>query len=88
MLKTNSMHRLRPEDSYYQKEVVYLSVFENMLKSGFKIDYFGGMKSNGMDATRYLNEDEKALVATVIQWLGTPVGQGYLKEVEDKIANE
>lgn len=59
MLETNSIPRLSNIDPYYDLERKYLSAFENLCKIGFKVDYFGGMKSNGMDAIRYLSEEEK-----------------------------
>ena len=35
---------------------------------------------NGMKPDRYLTDDECAIVISTIQWLGSPVGQYFLKE--------
>ena len=35
---------------------------------------------NGMKPDRYLTDDEVSVVISTIQWLGSPVGQYFLKE--------
>lgn len=84
MVQGNSHNRVEntKADTYYDKERMYLKEFESMLMTGFDINYFSGMKSDGMTANRYLTEEEQKIVVTVIQWLGTPVGNRLVKNVE------
>ena len=87
-MKTNSMERLEMAeggDSYYLSELKYVEAFQKLLSSGFNIDYFGGMKDNGVYPLRRLSDEEKTLVATVIQWLGSPVGRLFLASVDKNI---
>jgi len=37
-----------------------------------------GHKNNSMSPKDYLSDREKDIVLSVIQWLGSPVGQGFL----------
>lgn len=39
------------------------------------------MKPDGLHAKRQLTEDEKKIVVTVIQWLGSHVGQKFYQNV-------
>lgn len=83
MVQGNSHYRVeRLDDEYYDKERKYLAEFESMLKSGFDINYFSGMKSDGVTAMRDLSIEEQKIAVTVIQWLGTPVGNRLVKNVE------
>lgn len=35
---------------------------------------------NGIRPDRYLTDEESALVVSTIQWLGSPVGQSFLRD--------
>lgn len=82
MIEGNAHHRILNPDSYYDKERKYLSEFEKMVNTGFNINYFGGIEERGTWPLRYLTEEEQKIVVTVIQWLGTPVGNQLIKDVE------
>lgn len=60
-------------------------LFESFVDShdhGYDIDLivFGSRPNSGMPSD-YLSEREKEIVASTIQWLGSPVGQGFLRSV-------
>ncbi len=38
-------------------------------------------KNGGMSPSRYLTEDEEKIVISAIQWLGSPVGQCFLRDM-------
>ena len=40
---------------------------------------------DGMEPNRYLTDDEKRIVISTVQWLGSSVGQGFLEEIGFKI---
>ena len=39
------------------------------------------LNDRGTEPSRYLNEDEEQLVINTLQWLGSPVGQSWLREL-------
>lgn len=76
-------HRLKT-DGYHNKEVAYMKVmqkFADQTSNFFDIVVFG---TNGaMRPADHLSERELKIVASVLQWLGTPVGEAYLRESEE-----
>ncbi len=81
-VKGHSAYRMENSDPYYDLERKYIQVFNELCRSGFDINYFGGMNNSGTGAKRYLTDEEKRIVLTVIQWLGTPVGQAFLEQAK------
>jgi hypothetical protein len=39
------------------------------------------LNDTGTAPSRYLEEDERVLVTNTIQWLGSPVGQNFLRDM-------
>ena len=39
------------------------------------------LNHRGTEPSRYLNQDEEQLVINTLQWLGSPVGQSWLREM-------
>ncbi len=79
----NSPHRLVEDDPYYADEVRLNKTFneycnKKVFFGGNFWDYMSGSTNNS--PTRSLTEEELKLVATVIQWLGTPCGKGFLHD--------
>jgi hypothetical protein len=71
-------HRLNKDDDYHKIEVKLNEQFNKMeLKSInqaiFGVDKFGDPKD-------FLSVRELTIVASLIQWLGTPVGKQFLEE--------
>ena len=48
-------------------------------------DIFSTFDSNGRQQPGYVSQTRATDVATIIQWLGTSVGSGWLQDVLDKI---
>jgi len=83
-------HRLNPDDPYNADECKLNEIFNKYIKQnknfwdllvyGSSVDY--GKLGNPNIPEKYLSEHELKIVATIIQWLGTPVGKGFLYEVD------
>lgn len=76
-------HRLVEDDEFYKDEVKLNEVFNRYCNmkvpfDGTFWDYMTGSTSN--QPNRHLTDEELKLVATTIQWLGTPCGKGFLRE--------
>jgi len=72
-------HRLIPEDEYHEKEIAFIETFNEELKWN---SLFIEQIVNKNKKQDYLTEEEEKVALSVIQWLGTPVGQGFLDKVE------
>lgn len=76
-------HRLKT-DGYHNKEVAYMKVMQKWKDQNntlFDTIVFG---TNGaMSPKEYLTDREMKIVASVLQWLGTPVGEAYLRESKE-----
>ncbi len=71
-------YRLNKHDPYYDKEVKFSKEFHS-----FPMDWdyivFGMKDSIGYSSPKdFLSERERHIVASTIQWLGTPVGESFL----------
>ena len=72
-------YRLKKDDRYYAKEIKALEVFnQNHLQHASSI-VFGVKEGTSFEAKGTLKGREEKIVLAVIQWLGTPVGQGFIK---------
>jgi len=45
-------------------------------------------KENGIQPSEFLTEREEKIVISTIQWLGSPVGQGFLEECGFELKKE
>lgn len=72
-------HRLRRDDSYHKLECLFHDEMNKNLECNS--NFLSTIVYHGED---YLTEHEEKIVMSIIQWLGTPVGQGFLKSVEYK----
>lgn len=76
-LRGYGTHRLKRDDKYYADEVRLSDAFAKM-----RVEYpqlleqiVFGTDEHGV----VLNEHEARLLATAVQWLGTPVGKGFMR---------
>jgi hypothetical protein len=77
-------YRLKKDDKYYAKEIKALEIFnKDHLKDASSI-VFGQKEGTGFYPNEYLTDREEKIVLGVIQWLGTPVGQGFIDELNNK----
>lgn len=74
-------YRLKKDDKYYAKEVLALEIFNRDYLSDANLIVFGTQEGTGFDPKDYLSDREESIVLGVIQWLGTPVGRGFINEV-------
>jgi len=74
MLKSVNQHRLKQNPL----EEKFLSRWIEQSSSGQWLEYILSGPSNKPE---HVEERDKLLVNTVIQWLGSPVGQSFLKDV-------
>jgi len=82
-MKTSTFkdHRLNKEHKYYAKEIKALEVFNSDYLEYVNHIVFGMKKGTGMEPNDYLQGREEQIVLAVIQWLGTPVGEGFLERI-------
>ena len=71
-------HRLKEEDPYHAAEVELNIKFNQMMQqNGDKLlQMVYGNEIHG----KYLDDEQIKLMFTVIQWLGTPVGKGFMRK--------
>jgi hypothetical protein len=80
MINGYKEHRLVEDDSYYADEVKFNELF-NKEDSGYNWDIIVfGTEDIGRHPLDTLSDREKKIVASVTQWLGTPVGNSFLRE--------
>lgn len=75
-------YRLKANDDYNKDEIKAIEVFNQPNY----IDYadfivFGQKPETGFEPNDYLNDRELKIVISVVQWLGTPVGKSFLREI-------
>lgn len=73
-------YRLKKDDKYYEKEIKALEVFNRDHLEHASSIVFGMEEGTGFYPKDYLTEREEKIVLGLIQWLGTPVGQGFIRE--------
>jgi len=83
-------HRLKENDPYHAKEVTFVKEFNKEIS--YNNDYmnqivYKNRRSNNLLQIEYdyLTEEEEKIVLSVIQWLGTHVGQSFLERVNSKL---
>lgn len=83
-------HRLIENDPYYAKEIAYVEEINKELS--YNSDFLRLIV--GKNPTKdyldrldydYLTEDEEKVALSLIQWLGTPVGEGFLESVKKRL---
>lgn len=74
-------YRLKEGDKYHEKEIKALEVFNQDHLKDADFIVFGQKDGQGFIPNDYLSEREVKIVLGVIQWLGTPVGGGFINEV-------
>jgi hypothetical protein len=76
-------YRLIPDDKYYEFEIKALEIFNSDHQQHADLIVFGQKPGTAMDANDTLSDREEKIVLGVIQWLGTPVGRGFISRVFD-----
>lgn len=75
-------HRLIQGDRYHGKECAFVKCALEKIK--INQQYFEHIVNHGDYGNNppYVTDDEMQIVMTVIQWLGTPVGQAFIQDAE------
>jgi hypothetical protein len=80
-------HRVNNNDSFYDKERTFLDVWNEM--NGEKIPnqntILGYLLTEEANIWKEPTKQEMKIARTIIQWLGTPVGQRFLIDVNKRI---
>lgn len=71
-------HRLKENDDYHKKECDFVKAINQEMKYNKSVL---AQIVNHPEHKEWLEENEEKIVLSVIQWLGTPVGQGFLDKV-------
>ena len=78
-LRGYNTHRLKRDDSYYEKEVRLSDEFDKMANDSSSQNALENIVYGNINGI-YLEDHEKRLMSTIVQWLGTPVGEGFLRK--------
>lgn len=73
--------RLKKDDPYYKLEVNAVEIFNNDHGKEMDVLVFGC--DDSFSPNDHLTEREGKIVMTIIQWLGTPVGQGFIDKLKE-----
>lgn len=71
-------HRLKEDDPYYKKECDFVKAINDEINANPNAL---NEIVNHAKSSYYLNENEEKVALSVIQWLGTPIGQAFLEKV-------
>lgn len=76
---TYKEHRFKTDP----KEMEFVNVFLREFSKDNNIDLivFGQKENTCMTPKKYLTEKQTKIVVSTIQWLGSPVGQGFLAKL-------
>jgi len=80
-------HKDNPDEkTIHDKFVEHISYNEDVIS---QIAFAPDERTGGMKPSDYLNPREERIVISAIQWIGSPVGQSFLRECGfEKIKNE
>lgn len=77
-------YRLKEDDKYYSREIKALEIFNREHLNHASSIVFGVKEGTGFFPNEYLTDREEKIVLATIQWLGTPVGQGFITQLNKK----
>jgi len=79
MMKNKGIHQYRFKSNLLEK--VFAETWEAQNGRGHTLEYLLSLRNERESVT----DREREVAATVIQWLGSPVGQSFLEDVEDTL---
>ena len=77
-------YRLKEDDKYYSRENKALEIFNREHLNHASSIVFGVKEGTGFFPNEYLTDREEKIVLATIQWLGTPVGQGFITQLNEE----
>lgn len=89
-MKTNKEYRFKdnPKEKEMHDKFIELFKRDNSAHRCLSAIIFGWQNDNQTTPNRYLNNDEEDICLNLIQWLGSPVGQSFLRECGFSITNK
>lgn len=80
-MKTNKQYRLNdnPQEQIFHDKFKDMFEHDNMSKKTLSAIIFGWSDGTQNIPIQNLTEDEESICLNLIQWLGSPVGQGFLE---------
>jgi len=73
-------NRLKRDDDYHKIECAFHDEANKHI--GYNSNFLSNIVYHG---NNYLTDHEERIAMSVIQWLGTPVGQCFLRSVDENI---
>lgn len=80
MAQSFNIERTMDKQNYSEKEV--LELFTKTFSKHELSQIVFGTKPNG-EVKNHLTDREESVVLSVIQWLGSPVGQGFINKISN-----
>jgi hypothetical protein len=82
VVESFKQHRYQPEDPYYKHEVAIVDELNKEMaeNSNFLSIVVYGTGPKG-EVVEFLSPKEEQIALSAIQWLGTPVGESFLKRL-------
>lgn len=79
-MKSNKEYRFKdnPKEQEFHDKFKDMFSQDNMARESLSAIVFGWANNSQSYPTQYLTEDEECICLNIIQWLGSPVGQGFL----------
>ena len=81
-MKTNKEYRFKdnPKEKEFHDKFIEMFKRDSSANRCLSAIIFGWENDNQTTPERYLTDDEENICLNLIQWLGSPVGQSFLKE--------
>lgn len=81
-MKTNKEYRFKDNPKEKELHDKFIAMFKGneMANKSLSAIIFGWKSDRQNVPERYLTEDEEDICLNLIQWLGSPVGQSFLRE--------
>lgn len=81
-MKANKTYRFKDNPKEKEFHDKFIKIFEHDLRAKTTLSaiIFGWDNDRQEYPLRYLTEDEEDICLSLIQWLGSPVGQSFLME--------
>lgn len=79
-MKTNKEYRFKdnPKEKEFHDKFIKMFDSDKMANTALSAIIFGWENDKQNYPNRYLTEEEENICLNLIQWLGSPVGQGFL----------
>lgn len=81
-MKTNKEYRFKDNPKEKEMHDKFIEMFKRDSSANRCLSaiIFGWQNDNQTTPERYLTDDEENICLNLIQWLGSPVGQSFLRE--------